>query len=451
MSKRKILVVALAICLFAIASLGTLAWFTAEDSVTNKFYVAGSEDQDPDDVFSIDVWEDNDKDDTNETEADKIQDGIEFKDILPGDDLYKEVNVENTGAYDQYVRAIVTVSDAHLWQELFGELYVPLNKIADDLSADFQPWSIEYDAEADTLTYVVYYNAILNPDVVVNVFTNVHIPENLTREQAAKMQNFTINVVAEAVQTENVGANAAEAFKTVGMEIAAGSRTINLKAANVSNVLDLVATNKDATVGLDLADVTVAQPVINRGTLAISNGTIDVDAAGLENLGTATLNDVKMEAGTPTDYSNITRGEDASTTYDDVEVISNGGGIGVVDGAEVVFNDGSIYIDTASTSGRYIFYAEGEGSVITINGGEFSWDPADNQKRAYVYAGVGTTVNITGGTFGKASTRSGYTDGILGDGTVIITGGTFGFNPTKWVATGYVATENAGIWTVTAQ
>lgn len=451
MSKRKIFIVALSVCLIAILSLGTLAWFTAEDSITNKFYIAGSEDQNPDDVFSIDVWEDDDRDDTNETDADKIQDGIEFKNILPGDDLYKEVNVENTGAYDQYVRAIVTLTDAHLWQELYGEIYVSLDKIADDLSSDFSPWSTVYDAEANTLTYVVYYNKILKADDVTSLFTNVHIPENLTREQAAKMQNFTIKVVAEAVQTENVGDNAPAAFATVGKEIANGNSTINVKADGIANILNILANNEDAEVALDLNNIIVSQSVVNKGTLEINNGTIDVEAAGLENSGSATLNNVKIEAGTPGDYSNITLGEEASTTYNDVAIVSNGGGIGAANGGEVVFNSGSIYVDTASTSGRYIFYAEGEGTTITINGGEFSWDPADNQKRAYVYAGTGTTVKITGGTFGKASTRSGYTDGILGNGTVIITGGTFGFNPSKWVAYGYVATANAGVWTVTAQ
>lgn len=451
MSKRKIFIVALSVCLIAILSLGTLAWFTAEDSITNKFYVAGSEDQNPDDVFSIDVWEDDDRDDTNETDADKIQDGIEFKNILPGDDLYKEVNVENTGAYDQYVRAIVTLTDAHLWQELYGEIYVSLDKIADDLSSDFSPWSTVYDAEANTLTYVVYYNKILKVDDVTNLFTNVHIPENLTREQAAKMQNFTIKVVAEAVQTENVGDNAPAAFATVGKEIANGNSTINVKADGIANILNILANNENAEVALDLNNIIVGQSVVNKGTLEINNGTIDVEAAGLENSGSATLNNVKIEAGTPGDYSNITIGEEASTTYNDVAIVSNGGGIGAANGGEVVFNSGSIYVDTTSTSGRYIFYAEGEGTTITINGGEFSWDPADNQKRAYVYAGTGTTVKITGGTFGKASTRSGYTDGILGNGTVIITGGTFGFNPSKWVADGYVATANAGVWTVTAQ
>ena len=108
---------------------------------------------------------------------------------------------------------------------------------------------------------------------------------------------------------------------------------------------------------------------------------------------------------------------------------------------------------SASTSGRYLFYAQDAGSVITINGGTFSFSATLNQKRAYVYAGDGTTVYITGGTFGPASTRSGYTAGILtdGTGTVVITGGTFGFDPTTWVADGYTATKTGSTWTVSAQ
>jgi hypothetical protein len=33
-------------------------------------------------------------------------------------------------------------------------------------------------------------------------------------------------------------------------------------------------------------------------------------------------------------------------------------------------------------------------------------------------------------------------------GTLIISGGTFGFDPTSYLADGYTATENEGIWTV---
>ena len=96
MTKKKVIALALVVCLIAILSLSSLAWFTDDDSVTNKFQIAGSEDANPDDIFSVDVWE---KDDPTSNEKD--QDGITYPDILPGDDLYKEVNVENTGKYPQ--------------------------------------------------------------------------------------------------------------------------------------------------------------------------------------------------------------------------------------------------------------------------------------------------------------------------------------------------------------
>ena len=159
-----------------------------------------------------------------------------------------------------------------------------------------------------------------------------------------------------------------------------------------------------------------------------------------------------MNAGSAADYAAVSAAG-AETTYNEFELDSAGGGIGAVGGAEVTFNSGSVAVNTTSTSGRYNFYAEGAGTVITINGGEFSFSTTLNQKRAYIYAGAGTTVYVNGGTFGPASTRSGYTAGILtgGDGKVIITGGTFGFDPSTWVADGYEAVKSGTTWTVSAK
>ena len=56
-NKKKVLVASLAISLIAILSLGTLAWFSDSDEVTNKFHVAGGEDSKPDEIFSVDVME----------------------------------------------------------------------------------------------------------------------------------------------------------------------------------------------------------------------------------------------------------------------------------------------------------------------------------------------------------------------------------------------------------
>ncbi|MBQ8524858.1 MAG: right-handed parallel beta-helix repeat-containing protein, partial [Clostridia bacterium] len=123
----------------------------------------------------------------------------------------------------------------------------------------------------------------------------------------------------------------------------------------------------------------------------------------------------------------------------------------VTDGANLTFNSGSVEVDSKNTSGRYLFYVVGNGSTLTINGGNFDFNKTQNQKRAYIYAGDGTTVYVKGGTFGKASTRSGYTAGILGTGDVIITGGTFGFDPSNWVATGYQAMKVGTNWVVVAE
>ena len=41
LSKKKVFALALAVCLIATLSFGSLAWFTDNDSVTNEFKVAG--------------------------------------------------------------------------------------------------------------------------------------------------------------------------------------------------------------------------------------------------------------------------------------------------------------------------------------------------------------------------------------------------------------------------
>ena len=130
-----------------------------------------------------------------------------------------------------------------------------------------------------------------------------------------------------------------------------------------------------------------------------------------------------------------------------MDITAGGGGIASVYGGNVTVNGGSVNIIATTTNPRYNIYTEQSGSVVTIEGGTFNFT-AKTLRRAYVYAGAGTTVYINGGTFGTASTRSGYTAGILGDGTVIITGGTFGFDPSNWVAAGYEAVKDGSTWTV---
>ena len=203
------------------------------------------------------------------------------------------------------------------------------------------------------------------------------------------------------------------------------------------------------------AGATLDGTVENKGTVELSNGTtIEFDGIGLENYGNATLENVTVNAGTPGTNAYgyaINSGAGANTVLNNVVVDAKNGAIGATNGAQVTINSGSIAVNSQNTSGRYNIYAVGEDTVVTVNGGEYSFSASLNQKRSYVYAADNATVIINGGTFGKASTRSGY-PGIKTDGTatVIITGGTFGFDPTEWVADGYKATQYGAEWIVTA-
>lgn len=220
-SKRKVLVVALAICVIAVLSMGTLAWFSDDDAVTNQFMIADSDDDTPDDIFSVDVWE-------NTPEANKDQDGYEYKDILPGDVLKKEARVENTGHYDQYIRVTVTISDAAAWINALGANFDVASVFDGFVLSDWNHvWNNMNNATTipENLVYVMYYKDIVNPGQIINVFDKVKIPESLTREQAVLFEhNFNITVKADAVQTDNVVPENTDAkdaawaaFQTVGI------------------------------------------------------------------------------------------------------------------------------------------------------------------------------------------------------------------------------------------
>lgn len=212
-SKKKILVISVIVCLIALISIGTLAWFNDSDEVTNQFYIATSDSPtDPDDIFSVDVWEYTDGD-TEEKE----QSGEKYEDITPGGRYHKEPYVENTGAYDQWVRVKVTLSDAGAWQNIMNKYgLTDLSRIFED--HDETAWTFGgSELEEDELTYTYYLNYKLAPGEKACLFTTVVIPSELDQVDLATLGgDFALNIVAEAVQSDNLGAvNAMEAFAIV--------------------------------------------------------------------------------------------------------------------------------------------------------------------------------------------------------------------------------------------
>ena len=226
MNKKKVFVVALAVSLIAILTFGTtLAWFSAEDDVTNKFMVATSDDNE-DSVFSIDVLEQVDTDGDGQYDAtfDAVPDegGATYKEILPGDELGKKPWVRNTGSYDEYVRVKLTLNNAAAWKALFAKYSISV----EDLLVGYidAVWNkneaeTSEDTTKDTITYVYYLDRILEPKKDggrdAYLFTDFKIPSQFTQKDMTTFTYnqidattgnyvFELNVLAEAVQTANV-------------------------------------------------------------------------------------------------------------------------------------------------------------------------------------------------------------------------------------------------------
>lgn len=414
-TKRALLMSALAMLMCVSMLIGsTFAWFT--DSVTsgtNKI-VAGNLDVElyHSDKAATDVLVDS---------TTKLFDDVTLWE--PGAMVWEKLTVKNVGSLALKYSLMVTVSD--------------ISELPDGKSL------------ADVLKVAVMTEQPTRENIAANA-TGTLESIALTSEKAllaGAEESFYVAIYWAPTVNDNDYNVAGEAlYAKLGVTLMATQYTKEVDSFDENydkNAKYLIEAGEEALIsGSKLTDT-----LINRGTVVVDGASIETNKVGLQNYGEATLTDVDVKAGSTADYGVILYGG-SNTEFNNADITSAGGAVGMRDGAVAEFNSGKVYVDSASTSARYCFYLTGEGTTLTINGGNFSWDKNDNQKRAYVYADAGTTVNITGGTFGKASTRSGYTTGIMGEGTVVITGGTFGFNPTAWVASGYQAIKDGENWIV---
>ena len=219
MKKSKLLTMSLALCLVAILAFGSLAYFTAQDSVTNNFKVASTTDPDTpptgDDIFDVEVTETEPEPDADDewTAEENDDGGYDYSDIAPGDKLPKDPTVTNTGAYDEWIRVHVTLTKANEWAAI-----VPAGTDLTTIFGGFDSgkWTLAgapvTDAGADTVTYTYYLNSKLVPNASETLFTEVNIPAYMTADQFATVADFSIVVTADAIQTANTGATPAEAF-----------------------------------------------------------------------------------------------------------------------------------------------------------------------------------------------------------------------------------------------
>lgn len=233
-TKSKALLLTLcAVLLVAASVLGTMAYLTSTDTVTNTFTVGKVE-------IKLD-----ETDVTNPT-GPRVQ-ANSYK-LMPGTTYTKDPTVTvKAGSEESYVRMKVTFNNAAALMEMLPsadnlEDFSPaeialIKKIAPILfltnyTAVDSVWLPEYamlgmektladpnyfvyDAANDTVTYIFYYPTTVTAttaDVTLPaLFDTIKVPEHVTGEQLAELNNFQITVIAEAIQAGSF-ADAADAW-----------------------------------------------------------------------------------------------------------------------------------------------------------------------------------------------------------------------------------------------
>lgn len=221
-TKSKALLLTLcAVLLVAASVLGTMAYLTSTDTVTNTFTVGKVE-------IKLD-----ETDVTNPT-GPRVK-ANSYK-LMPGTTYTKDPTVTVLkGSEDSYVRMKVTFNNAKeiialcTDPEFAGdgptgvENAFPLIRMVKFVETNAAKWDgiipdnmvdtedmladakyFVYDETADTLTYIFYYRETVTAptaDVGLPVlFDTIKVPEWVTGEQLAELNNFKITVIAEAIQ-----------------------------------------------------------------------------------------------------------------------------------------------------------------------------------------------------------------------------------------------------------
>lgn len=220
-TKSKALLLTLcAVLLVAASVLGTMAYLTSTDTVTNTFTIGKVE-------ITLD--------ETDVTNPNGPRVKANSYKLMPGTTYTKDPTVTvKAGSEESYVRMKVTFNNAteiialctdpEFADEVTGaENAFPLIRMVNFVEANAAKWDgiipdnmvetgemladakyFAYDKTADTLTYIFYYRETVTAptaDVVLPVlFDSITVPEWVTGEQLKALNDFRITVIAEAIQ-----------------------------------------------------------------------------------------------------------------------------------------------------------------------------------------------------------------------------------------------------------
>lgn len=195
----KVISLMLAAALLVTATVfGTMAYLTSEDQVVNTF-TAGSV------AIKLDEAKAN-PDGTLVDGADRVKSNSYH--LLPGHIYNKDPMVTVLkGSEESYIKMTMTISEADALDEIFtpdGTGFLSVLGGYDETN-----WinkGSEVDTTGNTRTFTFWYKEIVAaPDGDIQLdalFDTIKVPDELTNEQLAKLQNMTITLNAYAIQAD---------------------------------------------------------------------------------------------------------------------------------------------------------------------------------------------------------------------------------------------------------
>lgn len=221
MNKRKTLLLALAACMIAILAVGgTLAYFTAEETVTNTFTVgdvqitltesevtADPTEADPavTEALAYGYFDADGADARTITNAETQ----EYETLLPGATVHKDPMVTNTGTNDAYIRVKVTHNNVANMKKAANDYYDQLVAVIDGCTTDHTYSATE---SGDSVTHVLLFTKPLAADGTIEIFNSIPVPSEYDNTEMDEVfGDLEIKITAEAIQSTGF-ADAATAF-----------------------------------------------------------------------------------------------------------------------------------------------------------------------------------------------------------------------------------------------
>ena len=199
-AKKAMLMTLCAIILVVATVFGTMAYLTSTDTVTNTFTVGNVA------IKLNEAKVGTDGKALTGADATRVKENS-YK-LLPGHVYDKDPAVTVlAGSEESYVRMKVTFNNANELDTIFAPGGADLTSIFNGY--DSTNWIAKgntKDATANTRTYEFWYKEAVGAptaDVALDaLFDSITVPSAITKDQLAKLVDFKITVVAEAIQAD---------------------------------------------------------------------------------------------------------------------------------------------------------------------------------------------------------------------------------------------------------